>query len=114
MEKQDINFQKLTPTNDVNMDIYENAMDYIFKHSDVKNIAISGAYGAGKSSLLESYKKKKKNLKFIHISLAHFNSFDIENKDDDDEKQENILEGKWSYVNILDTKSQTFLCCTSS
>ncbi|WP_195245435.1 hypothetical protein [Clostridium celatum] len=20
----------------------------------------------------------------------------------------------WSYVNILDTKSQTFLCCTSS
>ena len=23
-------------------------------------------------------------------------------------------ETKWSYVNILDTKSQTFLCCTSS
>ena len=22
--------------------------------------------------------------------------------------------GRWSYVNILDTKSQTFLCCTSS
>ena len=21
---------------------------------------------------------------------------------------------RWSYVNILDTKSQTFLCCTSS
>jgi len=24
------------------------------------------------------------------------------------------IEGVWSYVNILDTKSQTFLCCTSS
>ena len=24
-----------------------------------------------------------------------------------------VLEN-WSYVNILDTKSQTFLCCTSS
>ena len=23
-------------------------------------------------------------------------------------------DGRWSYVNILDTKSQTFLCCTSS
>lgn len=23
-------------------------------------------------------------------------------------------EAEWSYVNILDTKSQTFLCCTSS
>ena len=26
----------------------------------------------------------------------------------------NSLHYKWSYVNILDTKSQTFLCCTSS
>lgn len=27
-----------------------------------------------------------------------------------------LIGGKkaWSYVNILDTKSQTFLCCTSS
>ena len=24
------------------------------------------------------------------------------------------LEQVWSYVNILDTKSQTFLCCTSN
>ena len=26
----------------------------------------------------------------------------------------NIIVILWSYVNILDTKSQTFLCCTSS
>jgi len=25
-----------------------------------------------------------------------------------------LMSGGWSYVNILDTKSQTFLCCTSS
>ena len=25
-----------------------------------------------------------------------------------------LLDKYWSYVNILDTKSQTFLCCTSS
>ena len=30
----------------------------------------------------------------------------------DEMDQSNINE--WSYVNILDTKSQTFLCCTSS
>ena len=24
------------------------------------------------------------------------------------------IDQDWSYVNILDTKSQTFLCCTSS
>lgn len=27
---------------------------------------------------------------------------------------EDIPRMTWSYVNILDTKSQTFLCCTSS
>ena len=27
---------------------------------------------------------------------------------------EAIISELWSYVNILDTKSQTFLCCTSS
>ena len=31
-----------------------------------------------------------------------------------DEKIKEQEINKWSYVNILDTKSQTFLCCTSS
>ena len=30
------------------------------------------------------------------------------------ERIEESRKPKWSYVNILDTKSQTFLCCTSS
>ena len=28
--------------------------------------------------------------------------------------QREVTKWDWSYVNILDTKSQTFLCCTSS
>ena len=27
---------------------------------------------------------------------------------------QDALKDLWSYVNILDTKSQTFLCCTSN
>lgn len=38
----------------------------------LSNIALSGSYGAGKSSVIESYKKETEDLKFIHISLAHF------------------------------------------
>ena len=30
------------------------------------------------------------------------------------EENDLIIANIWSYVNILDTKSQTFLCCTSS
>lgn len=65
------NFRKLTPTDEMELGIYKEALDYVFVEADIKNIAVSGAYGAGKSSVIETYKKQSgKN--FIHISLAHF------------------------------------------
>lgn len=104
--KNDIVFQKLTPIDDVKMEVYEDAFRYIFKNKDIKNVAISGPYGAGKSSLLESYKKKHDDKKFLHISLAHFEEAIIENavetaentkidKDTEADKEiEAVLEGK--------------------
>lgn len=65
-------FQKLTPCEDVELGTYENALDYIFSQNDIKNIAISGSYGAGKSSIMAAYEKKHEERKFLHISLAHF------------------------------------------
>ena len=70
------NFQKLTPINTANIEIYEDAIDFVFNNNDLKNVALSGAYSAGKSSVLESYKTKHKDKKFLHISLAHFESID--------------------------------------
>lgn len=85
------NFERLTPINNVKMDVYEDAINYAFDNPDIKNVAITGAYSAGKSSVLASYKKKHKKLKFIHISLAHFESPNQENKK---EVKESVLEGK--------------------
>lgn len=85
------NFERLTPINDVKMDVYEDAINYAFDNPDIKNVAITGAYSAGKSSVLASYKKKHKKLKFIHISLAHFESPNQKNKK---EVKESVLEGK--------------------
>ena len=68
-----------------------NVKEYVFSNSDVKNVAISGAYSAGKSSVLASYKKKHGELRFLHISLAHFKSTDQES---DAEVKESTLEGK--------------------
>lgn len=65
-------FEKLSLTEDVDISVYKDAIDFAFANPDVKNIAISGAYGSGKSSVLASYKKKNPNKKFVHISLAHF------------------------------------------
>ena len=69
-------FEKLTPLDDHDIGIYKSAIDFAFEHSDIRNIAISGAYGAGKSSVLASYEKAYLGRKFIHISLAHFQNLD--------------------------------------
>lgn len=92
-------FYKLTPTDDIEMGIYDKAMEYVFANEDIRNIAISGVYGAGKSSMLESYKKEHPQMKFIHISLAHFTSTAAKDEEDDkegngNEKREIALEGK--------------------
>lgn len=67
MAKQKYKFERLTPIDNMDLDVYEEAIDYVFSNSDVKNVAISGAYSAGKSSVLASYKKKHDELRFLHI-----------------------------------------------
>lgn len=44
------------------------------KKQDIKNIALTGPYGSGKSSILKSFqnRNKVKGLKFLNISLATF------------------------------------------
>lgn len=68
-------FWSLTPKNDLDLRIYEQAIDYAFERDGIRNFAISGAYGAGKSSILASYLKKHPRLKSMHISLAHYQPF---------------------------------------
>ena len=55
---ENITFEKLNPTAEADVRVYEDAFDFVFSNKDIKNVAISGAYGAGKSSVLESYKKR--------------------------------------------------------
>lgn len=87
-------FQKLTPTDTVDMTVYEDAFEYIFENEDIRNVAIAGPYSAGKSSLLESYKVKHSDKKFLHISLAHFEEAQFQDATEDDENIESVLEGK--------------------
>ena len=85
-------FQKLTPINNANISVYEDAIDFVFDNIDVTNVAISGAYSAGKSSILESYKERHKKVKFVHISLAHFRTPEQDGKKEN--IKESVLEGK--------------------
>lgn len=101
--REKLPFKKLTPETDMDISVYEEAIDYAFAYADIKNVAISGAYGAGKSSVLESYKAKHPDKKFCHISLAHFHDPEqgtprAEGNEEDDTAEEaiteSVLEGK--------------------
>lgn len=91
MKENKYKFERLTPVDDIDLHVYEDAIDYVFDNPDIKNVAISGAYSAGKRSVLASYKKKHDDLSFLHISLAHFRSPEQE---DETEIKESVLEGK--------------------
>ncbi|WP_272158123.1 YobI family P-loop NTPase [Streptococcus sp. HN38] len=102
-------FNKLTPLNDVDIDpSHDAAMKYALEDKGIKNVAISGNYGSGKSSFIETYKSKNGSFKPLHISLAHFSSLNhLENgsnaqleifqgqiENSDSLEQINIIEGK--------------------
>lgn len=87
-------FQKLTPTDNVKISVYEEAIDFSFANEDITNIAISGPYSAGKSSVIESYKKIHPDYKFVYISLAHFEDTDKKSEAENEEVRESVLEGK--------------------
>ena len=67
-------YEALTPKNNIeNGQEYMAALDWALSKPDVHNIAIAGPYGSGKSSVIESYLKKRTGLKTLRISLAAFN-----------------------------------------
>ena len=93
MNETKYSFQKLTPINCADISVYEQAINFVFENSDIRNVAISGAYSAGKSSVLETYKSKNGEYHFVHLSLAHFHTAELE-KEHEDKIKESILEGK--------------------
>ena len=73
-DKTNRHYDSLTPKNNIeNGQEYMAALDWALSKSDVHNIAISGPYGSGKSSVIESYLKERPRLKALRISLAAFN-----------------------------------------
>lgn len=83
-------YRDLTPINNIdNGDEYLNAMEWAIKNPNVKNIALSGPYGSGKSSIIETFlqKHKKANKKSVRISMA---SFEENNKSQSDDNNASI------------------------
>lgn len=78
------NYSSLSPIGNANdQKHYSDALDWALKNrsvKDIKNIALTGPYGSGKSTILKTYHNNYngRDLKFLFISLATFKEENIE------------------------------------
>lgn len=69
-----------------NKQIYTEALDYAFSNSDIKNIAITGIYGAGKSTVWKTYEEERELKNIIKVSLGKYeDDFSLDNKEQNGE-----------------------------
>ena len=71
---------------------YLDALIKAVNTKNVNNIAITGSYGSGKSTILKTFQKEyKSSFRFLNVSLASFNKIN-EESNEDSEKLERLLE----------------------
>ena len=71
---------------------YLDALIKAVNTKDINNIAITGSYGSGKSTILKTFQKEYKScFRFLNVSLASFNKINDESNEDS-EKLERLLE----------------------
>lgn len=104
-------YRDLAPVSDVeNSKEYINALDWALSNSKVRNIALAGPYGAGKSSIIDTYikydknnkQRKSKNLSKISLKIS-MATFALENSEvvsvTADEVEQGILKQLFYKVN---------------
>ena len=70
---ENIKFESLTPKIlKENKPIYTKALDFAFENDSIKNIAITGVYGSGKSTIWNTYVKEKNLKNIITVSLGKY------------------------------------------
>ncbi|RKW04031.1 MAG: hypothetical protein D8H99_09615 [Streptococcus sp.] len=86
-------FRSLTSNKDVKIKpVISHALEFVISDvSEPTNVAITGNYGAGKSSVIETFELEKRDKKFIHISLAQY---DEAKKNELNNREINTIEGK--------------------
>lgn len=89
-------YNALSPTDNAeNIDYYIESLNWaLLNRKKIKNIAISGPYGSGKSSVIETFQKRNLNreFNFLNISLATFKENKKENTKSSNEDLLRLIE----------------------
>lgn len=110
MDKENNKFYSLTPEKlNENKKIYTEALDFAFANNDIKNIAITGIYGAGKSTVWKTYEKERELKNIITVSLGKYeDDYSVDNKERNGEpKFENNLKDNYDEItNTLNSNTE--------
>lgn len=89
-QKEELKYHSLTPINSAdNCEVYMDALQEALQNPDIKNIAVTGPYGAGKSSVIRTFfDKHNGEYKHITITLANFLDNNIQKNTTTQEPQE--------------------------
>lgn len=93
---QNYGYVDLAPTDDAdNISEYLRALEWALNDKNITNIALAGPYGAGKSSIIETFLRIHPSIKYINISLAMFrkNDQDAIQQGDGDNFEKQLEEG---------------------
>lgn len=95
---ENIKFYSLAPVKSDNYDKYNDAFKFALNSDNeskkITNIAVTGPYASGKSSVIENVKKENKEKDFITLSLTNFNSSSNIEKEEENKKIEEDLEAQ--------------------
>lgn len=81
--RADINtFSDLTPSNNIDPQfIYDRRINHAIHMPQIKNVALTGPYGSGKSSILLTFQKRHPEFQYLNISLASIKKEEDEEPD---------------------------------
>lgn len=109
MENKGVKFNSLTPDIlEENKQVYTDAFDYAFSNDDIKNIAITGIYGAGKSTVWNTYKKYRLNSNnyttskdsFKNVITVSIGGYEYYSKTEDNKDEEILKSIDWKDYQI--------------
>ena len=92
-KEEQVKFNSLSPTKLATINpIYKKALDFAFSNDDIKNIAITGIYGAGKSTVWNNYVDQAKIDNIITVSLGMYKNTDKKSNNNKSNNNNEVFE----------------------